>query len=147
MHTTVPVILYEHQRLDTRIKTLATNGGKPKFSAYHLGREGRRAPYELVLWGGETEKDAKAKGRAESPSGSNIRSSRSMSRSSSTGSHSSPVRSQVLPAKKTIPAWRSTVQLPTLEESFILPKPVVVAQAGSPIKDANDGVERSHFWM
>lgn len=54
VHTTVPVILYEHQRLDSRIKTLAVNGGRPRFSAYHLGRDRRRAPFELILWGGET---------------------------------------------------------------------------------------------
>ena len=49
MHTTVPVIIYEHQRLDMRLKTLAVNGGRPKFSASGLGRRGRRAPYELRL--------------------------------------------------------------------------------------------------
>jgi hypothetical protein len=47
VHTTVPLILYENQRLDTRIKTLATSGGRPKFSASGLGRHGRRAPFEL----------------------------------------------------------------------------------------------------
>lgn len=45
----MPVLLYENQRLDMRIKTLAMSGGKPKFSASGLGRRGRRAPFELRL--------------------------------------------------------------------------------------------------
>lgn len=49
VHTTLPLILYEHQRLDMRLKTLAVSGGKPKFSASGLGRRGRRAPFELKL--------------------------------------------------------------------------------------------------
>ncbi|KAG1753914.1 uncharacterized protein EDB91DRAFT_1043176 [Suillus paluster] len=49
VHTTVPLILYENQRLDGRLKTLAVSGGKPKFSASGLGRPGRRAPFELKL--------------------------------------------------------------------------------------------------
>ncbi|KAI0693554.1 FYVE zinc finger-domain-containing protein, partial [Cytidiella melzeri] len=49
VHTTVPLILYEHQRLDMRVKTLAVSGGYPKFSASGLGRRGRRAPFELRL--------------------------------------------------------------------------------------------------
>lgn len=46
---TVPLILYENQRLDTRLKTLAVSGGRPKFSASGLGKQGRRAPFELKL--------------------------------------------------------------------------------------------------
>jgi hypothetical protein len=49
VHTTVPLILYENQRLDARLKTLAVSGGRPKFSASGLGRQGRRAPFELKL--------------------------------------------------------------------------------------------------
>lgn len=49
VHTTVPLILYEYQRLDMRLKTLAVSGGYPKFSASGLGRRGRRAPFELRL--------------------------------------------------------------------------------------------------
>ncbi|KAF5393644.1 hypothetical protein D9757_000137 [Collybiopsis confluens] len=49
VHTTVPLVLYENQRLDTRLKTLATFGGRPRFSASGLGRQGRRAPFELRL--------------------------------------------------------------------------------------------------
>ncbi|KAG0709508.1 hypothetical protein DFH29DRAFT_840907 [Suillus ampliporus] len=49
VHTTVPLILYENQRLDARLKTLAVSGGKPKFSPSGLGRPGRRALFELKL--------------------------------------------------------------------------------------------------
>lgn len=49
VHTTVPLILHENQRLDTRFKTLAVSGGHPKFSASGLGRRGRRSPFELKL--------------------------------------------------------------------------------------------------
>ena len=49
VHTTVPLILYENQRLDTRIKTLAVSGGRPRFTASGLGRHGRRPPFELKL--------------------------------------------------------------------------------------------------
>lgn len=45
----MPLILYENQRLDTRLKTLAINGGRPRFSASGLGKQGRRAPFELKL--------------------------------------------------------------------------------------------------
>ncbi|KAF8076260.1 hypothetical protein FPV67DRAFT_1558766 [Lyophyllum atratum] len=49
VHTTVPLILYENQRLDTRLKTIAVSGGRPKFSASGLGKHGRRSPFELKL--------------------------------------------------------------------------------------------------
>ncbi|KAF9569350.1 hypothetical protein CPC08DRAFT_784021 [Agrocybe pediades] len=49
VHTTLPLILYENQRLDTRLKTVAVSGGRPKFSASGLGRKGRRSPFELKL--------------------------------------------------------------------------------------------------
>jgi hypothetical protein len=49
VHTTVPIIIYEHQRLDVRFKTLAINSGRPKFSTSGLGKHGRRAPFELRL--------------------------------------------------------------------------------------------------
>lgn len=49
VHTTIPLILYENQRLDTRLKTVAVSGGRPKFSASGLGRQGRRSPFELKL--------------------------------------------------------------------------------------------------
>jgi hypothetical protein len=50
VHTTVPLILYENQRLDTRLKTLAVSGGRPKFSPSGLGKSGRRPPFELKLF-------------------------------------------------------------------------------------------------
>ncbi|KAJ8523510.1 hypothetical protein ONZ45_g35 [Pleurotus djamor] len=49
VHITVPLIVYENQKLDTRLKTLAVSGGRPKFSASGLGKQGRRAPFELRL--------------------------------------------------------------------------------------------------
>ncbi|THH33659.1 hypothetical protein EUX98_g540 [Antrodiella citrinella] len=49
VHTTVPLVLYEYQRLDMRLKTLAMSGGKPKFSASGLGKRGHRAPFELKI--------------------------------------------------------------------------------------------------
>jgi hypothetical protein len=49
VHTTVPLVLYENQRLDLRLKTLAVSGGRPQFSASGLGKQGRRAPFELKL--------------------------------------------------------------------------------------------------
>lgn len=49
VHTAVPLIIHEHQRLDARIKTLAVSGGRPKFSASGLGRKGRRHPFELRM--------------------------------------------------------------------------------------------------
>ncbi|KAF8341512.1 uncharacterized protein EI90DRAFT_2905326, partial [Cantharellus anzutake] len=106
IHATVPIIVHEHQRLDTRFKTLAVNGGKPRFSVYHLGREGRRAPFELVLW---PDGDALI-GRGP-------------------------------PEKKYIPAWRNSVQLPFLDDSFTIPLP------SSTEANLRDGAERSHFWM
>lgn len=42
-------MLYENQRLDMRLKTLALSGGWPKFSASGLGKRGQRAPLELRL--------------------------------------------------------------------------------------------------
>lgn len=47
LHTTVPVILHENQRLDTRLSTLAVHGGKPRWSGTSAGRPNkpdRRAP-------------------------------------------------------------------------------------------------------
>ena len=45
----MPLVVYENQRLDTRLKTVATSGGRPKFSASGLGKHGRRPPFELKL--------------------------------------------------------------------------------------------------
>ncbi|KAI6034236.1 hypothetical protein PISMIDRAFT_86794, partial [Pisolithus microcarpus 441] len=49
VHTTIPLILYEYQCLDTRLKTLAASGGKPSFSPFGLGKHGRHPPFELKL--------------------------------------------------------------------------------------------------
>ena len=101
VHMTVPIILYENQRLDMRLKTLAVNGGHPRFSVSGLGKRGRRAPFELRL------------PKPDDESG-----------------------------KREIPAWRSDVQLPLLEEPFRLPKP-----SGGKDGPSREGAERSHFWL
>ncbi|PWN42649.1 hypothetical protein IE81DRAFT_117310 [Ceraceosorus guamensis] len=47
LHTTVPIVLHENQRLDTRLSTLAVHGGKPRWSGTSAGRPhkpDRRAP-------------------------------------------------------------------------------------------------------
>jgi hypothetical protein len=49
VHTTIPLILYENQRIDARLKAATVSGGRPKFSAAGLGRPGRRSPFELKL--------------------------------------------------------------------------------------------------
>lgn len=59
VHMTVPLILYENQHLDSRLKTLAVSGGRPKFSASGLGKQGRRAPFELKLPKADEETGAK----------------------------------------------------------------------------------------
>lgn len=45
----MPLILYENQRLDARLKTVAVSGGRPRFSASGLGKHGARPPFELRL--------------------------------------------------------------------------------------------------
>lgn len=94
-------MLYEHQKLDMRLKTLAVNSGRPIFSVSGLGRKGRRAPFELLL------------PKANEETG-----------------------------KKEVPAWRSDVQLPLLEQPFELPIP-----CGGKERAAHEGAERSHFWL
>jgi hypothetical protein len=59
VHTTLPVILYENQRLDTRLKTVAVSGGRPKFSTFGLGKQGRPAPYQLKLLVPEEDADTR----------------------------------------------------------------------------------------
>ncbi|UZJ52410.1 hypothetical protein CBS101457_001730 [Exobasidium rhododendri] len=47
LHTTIPVVLHENQRLDTRLSTLALRGGRPRWSGTQAGRpdkSDRRAP-------------------------------------------------------------------------------------------------------
>ncbi|EPQ28819.1 uncharacterized protein PFL1_03622 [Pseudozyma flocculosa PF-1] len=50
LHTTVPILVHENQRLDTRLKTLAVNGGKPRWSSSSAARPhkpDRRAPSSM----------------------------------------------------------------------------------------------------
>lgn len=47
LHTTIAIVLYENQRLDTRLSTLTLRGGKPRWSGTQAGRPDkpdRRAP-------------------------------------------------------------------------------------------------------
>lgn len=47
LHTTIPILLYENQRLDTRLGTLASHGAKPRWSGTSSARRNkidRRAP-------------------------------------------------------------------------------------------------------
>ena len=55
VHTTVPLIVHENQRLDARLKTLAVSGGRPKFSALGHARLASRGPFELRLPPGNEE--------------------------------------------------------------------------------------------
>lgn len=45
VHTTLPVIIHENEKLDTRLKTLAVSG--PRFSASGLGKRERKPPFEI----------------------------------------------------------------------------------------------------
>lgn len=99
VHTTIPLVLYENQRLDARLKMATVSGGRPKFSTSGLGRPGRRSPFELKLPTPDDETGARF-----------------------------------------LPAWRSGVQLPLREASWILPRPNID-------HPAPEGVERSHFWL
>ena len=83
-----------------RLRTIAVSGGRPKFSASGLGRQGRRAPFELKL----------------------------------------PVTNEDT-RERTLPAWRSGIQLPLKESPWILPRPA------TPSQPTLEGVERSHFWL
>ena len=56
VHTTIPLILYENQRLDSRLKA-TVSGARPKFSAAGLG--GHRSPFELKLPTVDDENDAR----------------------------------------------------------------------------------------
>ncbi|SPO27469.1 uncharacterized protein UTRI_10586 [Ustilago trichophora] len=50
LHTTVPIILHENQRLDTRLQTLAMNGAKPRWSSSSAARAhkpDRRSPSSM----------------------------------------------------------------------------------------------------
>lgn len=94
VHTTVPIILFENQKLDIRLKTLAVSGGIPRFSASGLGRKGRHAPFELRLPKPDDET-----------------------------------------SKTLVPAWRTDVQLPLVEDPFTLPKPVRQGEGEGPSRE------------
>ncbi|KAJ1023485.1 hypothetical protein NDA16_003102 [Ustilago loliicola] len=50
LHTTIPIVLHENQRLDTRLQTLAMNGGKPRWSSSSAARAhkpDRRSPSSM----------------------------------------------------------------------------------------------------
>ncbi|ETS59631.1 hypothetical protein PaG_06555 [Moesziomyces aphidis] len=50
LHTTLPVVLHENQRLDTRLQTLAMNGAKPRWSSSSAARAhkpDRRSPTSM----------------------------------------------------------------------------------------------------
>lgn len=119
-----------------RLKTLATSGGRPKFSASGLGRRGRRGPFELCLPVGlqVTEPPNASTEPPRTPTGSTPRSpgGANTNGAGSSANGASPGY---------VAAWRSDVMLPTLEQPFILPAPVP-AQGR-----AREGVERSHFWL
>ncbi|QRW16388.1 ankyrin repeats [Rhizoctonia solani] len=136
VHTTVPLILYEQQRLDVRLKTLARSGGRPKFSASGLGKRGRRNAFELSIPVGlqvAPNPSALADNRTPPPTpGGSTGGIRSRSGSIASASGTSPGY---------VAAWRSDVVLPTLEQPFTLPAPV--PSQGR----AREGVERSHFWL
>ncbi|KAG8746412.1 hypothetical protein FRC10_005123 [Ceratobasidium sp. 414] len=119
------LLITEQQRLDVRLKTLAVSGGRPKFSASGLGRNGRRGPFELCL-----------------PAGSQISNRANQSEipgTSATNGATSTNGTTVNPTQTYVKAWRSDVVLPLLEQPFALPVPV-------PGK-TREGAERSHFWL
>ncbi|KAF8605304.1 hypothetical protein BDV93DRAFT_490619 [Ceratobasidium sp. AG-I] len=139
VHTTVPLILHEQQRLDVRLKTLATSGGRPKFSASGLGKHGRRGPFELCLPAG-SQISAPAQGTpgaaTNGASGTRTPGTPGSSASGSGGATSGTPGSG---GQTYVSAWRSDVVLPLLEQPFTLPSP-------TPGK-TREGAERSHFWL
>lgn len=54
VHSTVPILVFENQRLDGRLSTRALNGGRAVFSPSGLGKMGRRGKWELRVPGGST---------------------------------------------------------------------------------------------
>ncbi|GAW07703.1 ankyrin unc44 [Lentinula edodes] len=125
IHTTIPLVLYENQRLDARLKTLATSGGKPRFSASGLGRRGRRAPFELRIL--SVDDDNKRQNE---------------------GNEDNTVNNNIYQRNTTIPAWRSTVQLPLLDSPYSLPRPGSHhSQSQGPTGPDRSQEEKSHFWL
>ncbi|QRV72861.1 ankyrin repeats [Ceratobasidium sp. AG-Ba] len=130
VHTTVPLILHELQRLDVRLKTLAVSGGRPKFSASGLGKNGRRGPFELCLPTGLQVSN----GNSQPSTPTTPNPSGSSATNGATGTNGAAGSTQSY-----VKAWRSDVALPLLEQPFVLPAPV-------PGK-TREGAERSHFWL
>ncbi|KAJ3860476.1 hypothetical protein EV359DRAFT_75159 [Lentinula novae-zelandiae] len=125
VHTTIPLVLYENQRLDARLKTLATSGGKPRFSASGLGRRGRRAPFELRILSVDDDNKRQNEGNED-----NI------------------VNNNIYQHNTTIPAWRSTVQLPLLDSPYSLPRPGSYhSQSQGSTGPDRSQEEKSHFWL
>ncbi|KAJ3910148.1 hypothetical protein F5879DRAFT_930215 [Lentinula edodes] len=125
IHTTIPLVLYENQRLDARLKTLATSGGKPRFSASGLGRRGRRAPFELRIL--SVDDDNKRQNE---------------------GNEDNTVNNNIYQHNTTIPAWRSTVQLPLLDSPYSLPRPGSYhSQSQGSTGPDRSQEEKSHFWL
>lgn len=125
----------EQQRLDVRLKTLATSGGRPKFSASGLGKHGRRGPFELCLPAGS---QISAPGTPTTNGASGTRSPGTPGASAS-GSGGAANGTPGSGPQTYISAWRSDVVLPLLEQPFVLPSP-------TPGK-TREGAERSHFWL
>ncbi|KAJ3892916.1 hypothetical protein GG344DRAFT_87465 [Lentinula edodes] len=125
IHTTIPLVLYENQRLDARLKTLATSGGKPRFSASGLGRRGRRAPFELRILSVDDDNKRQNEGNEDNTFNNNI-----------------------YQHNTTIPAWRSTVQLPLLDSPYSLPRPGSYhSQSQGSTGPDRSQEEKSHFWL
>ncbi|KAJ4482635.1 hypothetical protein C8R41DRAFT_896663 [Lentinula lateritia] len=125
IHTTIPLVLYENQRLDARLKTLATSGGKPRFSASGLGRRGRRAPFELRILSVDDENKRQNEGNEDNT-----------------------VNNNIYQYNTTIPAWRSTVQLPLLDSPYSLPRPGSYhSQSQGSTGPDRSQEEKSHFWL
>ncbi|KAJ3935845.1 MAG: hypothetical protein NXY57DRAFT_1090594 [Lentinula lateritia] len=125
IHTTIPLVLYKNQWLDAGLKTLATSGGKTRFSASGLGRRGRRAPFELRIL--SVHDDNKRQNE---------------------GNEDNTVNNNIYQHNMNIPAWRSTVQLPFLDSPYSLPRPGSYhsQSQGSSGPDRSQE-EKSHFWL
>ncbi|MCO5589984.1 hypothetical protein L7F22_043953 [Adiantum nelumboides] len=139
IHTTVPVIVYENQRLDTRLSTLAIRGGKPRWSGTQAGRPDkpdRRAPSTMSpgpLSLSRTRHLPMAREDIKLPTRSQPYKLRLPNRSA-----------QIAAAKKARGEFGATGE----EELGSTPTPDSVLRRGSNDEDvAVDSVEPSHFWL
>ncbi|PWN33927.1 uncharacterized protein FA14DRAFT_66560 [Meira miltonrushii] len=137
IHTTVPVIVYENQRLDTRLSTLAIRGGKPRWSGTQAGRPDkpdRRAPSTMSpgpLSLSRTRHLPMAREDVKLPTRSQPYKLRLPNRSA-----------QIAAAKK------ARGELGTGDEELgTTPTPDSVLRRGSNEGSASDSVEPSHFWL